>query len=80
MVRAIRCNARFTFQVPNSLPGRESVEVEIFGMAGVPAEDLANFIARVGGGGKKPRLDEPAAARASPCDLNGCVAPVEIIP
>jgi hypothetical protein len=29
-----------TFRVPNALPGRETLEYEIFGMEGIPHEDL----------------------------------------
>ena len=31
-----------TFQVPNSLPNRGNIEIEIYGMEGIPAEDLRN--------------------------------------
>ncbi len=36
-------------EVPNSLPGRESVEIEIFGMAGIPPKDLAEYHRRKNG-------------------------------
>ncbi|KAJ1537200.1 hypothetical protein HK096_002626 [Nowakowskiella sp. JEL0078] len=36
-----------SFRVPNAIPGRESVEVEIFGMVGVPEDDLQAHIAEV---------------------------------
>ncbi|GAB5590150.1 hypothetical protein Unana1_05050 [Umbelopsis nana] len=38
-------------QVPNALPGRETLEYEIFGMEGIPHEDLLAHEAAVLGGG-----------------------------
>ena len=29
-------------KVPNALPGRNSIELEIYGMEGIPAEDMKN--------------------------------------
>lgn len=29
-------------KVPNALPGRNSIELEIYGMEGIPEEDLKN--------------------------------------
>ncbi|KAI9486328.1 MAG: hypothetical protein EXX96DRAFT_614163 [Benjaminiella poitrasii] len=38
-------------KVPNALPGRDSLEVEIFGMEGIPEKDMIAHEARVLGGG-----------------------------
>ncbi|KAJ3255980.1 hypothetical protein HK103_005787 [Boothiomyces macroporosus] len=44
--------------VPNALPGRESVEIEIFGMEGVPFDDLQKHIQEKQQSiAKRPRLD-----------------------
>ncbi|KAI8824352.1 uncharacterized protein EV422DRAFT_576752 [Fimicolochytrium jonesii] len=46
--------------VNNALPGRDSVDIEIFGMVGVPEEDLQAHINKIQGGGnasKKQRTD-----------------------
>ena len=29
-------------KVPNSVPGRHNIEIEIYGMEGIPEEDLKN--------------------------------------
>ena len=42
-------------KVPNALPGRQNTEIEIYGMEGIPEEDLQQH--------EKQKLDHPAAKR-----------------
>ncbi|KAI9498730.1 hypothetical protein BDB00DRAFT_754633 [Zychaea mexicana] len=37
--------------VPNALPGRETLDIEIFGMEGIPPEDFAAYELKKSGGG-----------------------------
>ena len=39
------------FQVPNSAPGRGNIEIEIYGMEGIPEADVKAHESRHGGGG-----------------------------
>ncbi|KAI8991671.1 hypothetical protein BDF20DRAFT_812126 [Mycotypha africana] len=38
-------------KVPNALPGRDSLDIEIFGMEGIPEEDMIAHEAKIAGGG-----------------------------
>ena len=39
------------FQVPNSLPNRNNIEIEIYGMEGIPPEDAKEHERQKAGGG-----------------------------
>ncbi|KAG2174318.1 hypothetical protein INT43_004341 [Umbelopsis isabellina] len=43
-------------KVPNALPGRETLEIEIFGMEGIPPEDLAAHEQAMSGGNPAKRF------------------------
>ncbi|KAI8978376.1 hypothetical protein BDB01DRAFT_799621 [Pilobolus umbonatus] len=38
------------YKVPNAMPGRDSLDIEIFGMEGIPEEDMIAHEARLAGG------------------------------
>lgn len=65
--------------VPDAIPGRETVDIEIFGMEGIPEEDvLAKAVERGladGSGAKRARTDEPAAQPQAQAYLMGQVPP-----
>ncbi|KAF9381944.1 hypothetical protein CPB97_007493 [Podila verticillata] len=44
--------------VPNAMPGRETVDLEIYGMEGIPEEDMIAYMA------KQDALDNPVSKRA----------------
>ncbi|KAG0052847.1 hypothetical protein BGZ83_002055 [Gryganskiella cystojenkinii] len=53
--------------VPNAMPGRESMDLEIYGMEGIPEEDQIAYLAKQEAGGenpatKRPKLDGGSAA------------------
>lgn len=50
-------------KVPNSLPNRSNIEIEIFGMDGIPAEDLRDHERQKNGGKSDSDDDEPAAKK-----------------
>ncbi|XP_036329157.1 BUB3-interacting and GLEBS motif-containing protein ZNF207 isoform X1 [Rhagoletis pomonella] len=50
-------------KVPNSLPNRSNIEVEIFGMDGIPAEDVREHERQKNGGKSDSDDDEPAAKK-----------------
>lgn len=50
-------------KVPNSLPNRSNIEVEIFGMDGIPAEDLRDHERQKNGGKSDSDDDEPVAKK-----------------
>jgi hypothetical protein len=56
-------------KVPNSLPNRSNIEIEIYGMEGIPAQDLKDHERQKsgggGGGGNKSESDddEPSAKK-----------------
>ncbi|KAH8263761.1 hypothetical protein KR044_013409 [Drosophila immigrans] len=50
-------------KVPNSLPNRSNIEIEIFGMDGIPAEDLRDHERQKNGGKSDSEDDEPAAKK-----------------
>lgn len=61
-------------KVPNSLPNRSNIEIEIYGMEGIPAADLKEHERqRQGGGGNASGSDddEPTPKRAKPEGLLG---------
>ena len=47
-------------KVPNSLPNRSNIEIEIYGMEGIPAEDLKNHERQKNGNKSDSDDDEPA--------------------
>lgn len=55
-------------KVPNSFPTRSNIEIEIFGMDGIPPEDLKEHERqKTGSGGRSDSDDdEPASKRAKP--------------
>lgn len=46
-------------EAPNSIPGRDRVDISIFGMAGVPQDAVEEYGVRTG---KRPRVDPVAVA------------------
>jgi len=50
-------------KVPNSLPNRGNIEIEIYGMEGIPPEDLKEHERQKGGGGDDDE-DGPSSKRA----------------
>lgn len=55
-------------KVPNSLPNRSNIEIEIFGMDGIPAEDLRDHEKQKNGGKSDSDDDEPAAKKKVECE------------
>lgn len=55
-------------KVPNSFPNRSNIEIEIFGMDGIPPEDLKEHERqKTGSGGRSDSDDdEPASKRTKP--------------
>lgn len=51
-------------KVPNSFPNRSNIEIEIFGMDGIPAEDLKEHERQKTGGKSDSEDDEPTAKRS----------------
>lgn len=50
-------------KVPNSFPNRSNIEIEIFGMDGIPADDLREHERQKTGGKSDSEDDEPSAAK-----------------
>ncbi|XP_018804919.1 PREDICTED: BUB3-interacting and GLEBS motif-containing protein ZNF207 isoform X1 [Bactrocera latifrons] len=50
-------------KVPNSLPNRSNIEIEIFGMDGIPTEDVREHDRQKNGGKSDSDDDEPAAKK-----------------
>eukprot|EP00039_Didymoeca_costata_P019023 m.335938 g.335938 ORF g.335938 m.335938 type:complete len:301 (-) comp17714_c0_seq1:114-1016(-) len=67
-IHAMQVHKEDITEVPNSLPGRESVDIEIFGMSGVPDDALQEWQARRGGSSKKLKTEatQPAPAPSNP--------------
>ncbi|RVX02718.1 Protein suppressor of FRI 4 [Vitis vinifera] len=59
-------NIQLLYRVPNAKPGRESTEIEIYGMEGIPHEILA---AHYGEGGSTPYKSVPLADEDVPSKL-----------
>ncbi|CAH2048414.1 unnamed protein product, partial [Iphiclides podalirius] len=59
-------------KVPNSLPNRSNIEIEIYGMEGIPPEDIKEHEKQKTGGGKASDSedDEPAAKKKATPALN----------
>lgn len=53
-------------KVPNSFPNRSNIEIEIFGMDGIPAEDLKEHEKQKTGGKSESEDDEPVTKRPKP--------------
>lgn len=54
-------------KVPNSIPNRSNIEIEIFGMDGIPPEDLKEHERQKSGNTKSESdEDEPATKRTKP--------------
>jgi hypothetical protein len=45
-------------KVPNSLPNRSNIEIEIYGMEGIPAQDLKDHERQKSGNGNKAESDD----------------------
>ncbi|XP_050675867.1 BUB3-interacting and GLEBS motif-containing protein ZNF207 isoform X1 [Leptidea sinapis] len=60
-------------KVPNSLPNRSNIEIEIYGMEGIPPEDIKEHERQKTGGGKLSDSDddEPAAKKKASTALLG---------
>ncbi|CAG9102025.1 unnamed protein product [Plutella xylostella] len=60
-------------KVPNSLPNRSNIEIEIYGMEGIPPEDIKEHEKQKTGGGKgsDSEDDEPAAKKKATPALLG---------
>ncbi|KAM3962638.1 LOW QUALITY PROTEIN: bub3 interacting GLEBS and Zinc finger domain protein [Aphomia sociella] len=60
-------------KVPNSLPNRSNIEIEIYGMEGIPPEDVKEHEKQKSGGGKgsDSEDDEPAAKKKAAPALLG---------
>ncbi|KAL0839077.1 hypothetical protein ABMA28_017058 [Loxostege sticticalis] len=60
-------------KVPNSLPNRSNIEIEIYGMEGIPPEDIREHEKQKSGGGKGSDSDddEPAAKKKAAPALLG---------
>ncbi|XP_021202998.2 BUB3-interacting and GLEBS motif-containing protein ZNF207 isoform X2 [Bombyx mori] len=60
-------------KVPNSLPNRSNIEIEIYGMEGIPPEDVKEHEKQKSGGGKGSDSDddEPAAKKKATPALLG---------
>ncbi|XP_047990989.1 BUB3-interacting and GLEBS motif-containing protein ZNF207 isoform X3 [Leguminivora glycinivorella] len=60
-------------KVPNSLPNRSNIEIEIYGMEGIPPEDIREHEKQKSGGGKgsDSEDDEPAAKKKATPALLG---------
>lgn len=50
-------------KVPNSYPNRSNIEIEIFGMDGIPPEDLKEHERQKTGAKSESDDDEPASKR-----------------
>lgn len=50
-------------KVPNSFPNRSNIEIEIFGMDGIPPEDLKEHERQKTGGRSDSDDDEPSSKR-----------------
>lgn len=55
-------------KVPNSFPNRSNIEIEIFGMDGIPADDLREHERQKTGGKSESEDDEPSAAKRTKTD------------
>lgn len=50
-------------KVPNSLPNRSNIEIEIYGMEGIPAQDLKDHEKQKNGGTKSESDDDEPSAK-----------------
>lgn len=50
-------------KVPNSLPNRSNIEIEIYGMEGIPAQDLKDHEKQKNGNKSESDDDEPSAKK-----------------
>lgn len=53
-------------KVPNSLPNRSDIEIEIYGMEGIPADDLKEHDKLKGKAGGPPRSGSPSSGEDEP--------------
>lgn len=53
-------------KVPNSLPNRSNIEIEIFGMDGIPPEELREHEKQKNGGKSESEDDEPVSKKSKP--------------
>lgn len=61
-------------KVPNSLPHRSNIEIEIYGMEGISAEDLRNHERQKNGNKSESDDDEPAAKKNKMMEQHASVA------
>lgn len=50
-------------KVPNSLPNRSNIEIEIYGMEGIPSQDLKDHEKNKNGNKSESDDDEPSAKK-----------------
>lgn len=60
-------------KVPNSLPNRSNIEIEIFGMDGIPPEDVREHERQKNGGKSDSDDDEPVAKKKVECEYHWLV-------
>lgn len=51
-------------KVPNSLPNRSNIEIEIYGMEGIPAQDLKDHEKQKNGNKSESDDDEPSTKKS----------------
>lgn len=56
----------YFIQVPNSLPNRSNIEIEIYGMEGIPPEDLKDHERQKNGNRSESDDDEPTSKKLKP--------------
>uniref|UniRef100_A0A1L8DD90 Putative zinc finger protein 207-like isoform x1 n=1 Tax=Nyssomyia neivai TaxID=330878 RepID=A0A1L8DD90_9DIPT len=66
-------------KVPNSLPNRSNIEIEIYGMEGIPAEDIREHERAKNGNKSDSDDDEPTSKRTKP-ELGGMGAAMPVMP
>lgn len=61
-------------KVPNSLPNRSNIEIEIYGMEGIPQEDLKNHERQKNGNKSESDDDEPTTKKSKMMEQPGMTA------
>lgn len=56
-------------KVPNSLPNRSNIDIEIYGMEGIPADDIREHERQKNGNKSDSEDDEPAAKKHKAVEL-----------
>jgi hypothetical protein len=63
-------------KVPNSLPNRSNIEIEIYGMEGIPSQDLKDHERqKTGNGNKSESDDEEPMAKKNKIEQNNPTVP-----